>query len=433
MQQSEAALQQQQQQSSGATVPSWQSLLAQAPPAAVPGWLSGPSAFGQGPKPEYRTPPAQLGSAGTAVQGTGSQYSARSSTAAAYTGAPVAATPASGSALTALLQTPLFGGVTPASQWDGSAGREMPWAASAGRHSSRSSSLTPGVAAQSHPPIAAANWAAERLGSDALYRTPGSSGVAAHSEGVAVQGRAANSGSGSRTVACSSSTPPSTGTLTRWARDGSPTRQLRQQLQAAARDAQHMQQERQQLQQQTLQVTPAAATLAKSLATIDRTLVGLRSVSPAVSAGRTGSTPTAVAGGASSGVAPASQYSPYSFAQGLSMGVSRRGGSSSSGIVAGAHNNGGTAAEVLAGAAAAADAVWMGLVGAKAQAAARPVSPLQRLRQQQLLLASISTQGRQPGVQHTAVAADKAAAAGHTRHQGNAASPYSSITLHARR
>jgi hypothetical protein len=431
MQQSGAALQQQQQHSaSGAAVPSWQSLLAQAPPAAVPSWLSGPPAAGQAAAPGFRTPPAQLGSLGTAVQGTGSQHIAQSSAAAAYTGAPIAATPASGSALTTLLQAPLFGGVMLASQWNGSAGRGMPEAASGGRHSGRRNSLTPGVAVQSHTPVAAANWAAGGVRLDAAYRTPGSSGVAAYSNSMAVQGRGSSGGSGSRTVARSSSTPPSTGTLTRWARDGSPTRQLRQQLQAAARDAQHMQQERQQLQQQALQVTPASTTLAKSLATIDKTIVGLRSVSPAVPAGRTGSTP--VAAGASSRDAAASQHSPYSFGQGLSMGVSRRGGGSSSGNVAGAHNSGNKAADVLAGAAAAADAVRMGLVGAKAQAAARPASPLQRLRQRQLLLASMSAQDRQPGVQHTAVAADRAAA-GIMRHQRNAVSPYSSITVHARR
>lgn len=178
------------------------------------------------------------------------------------------------------------------------------------------------------------------------------------SKGAALQGLLLTGGSSSRSVGSSSSrTPPSTGNLTRWARQGLPTRQLRQQLRSVAMDFQQQQQERQQ-QLQAVQVTPVSAALAHNVAVIDRTLAGLRSVSPVGGVGRAGAVPSYAVSAHQSG--DGSSATPHSSS------------SSSRGPV-----------DVLSGAVAAAEAIRDDLLTATAQGAAtRSVSPVQRFRQQ---------------------------------------------------
>jgi hypothetical protein len=180
----------------------------------------------------------------------------------------------------------------------------------------------------------------------------GSKGAAAL-RGILATG---GSSSSSHSVSSGSSrTPPSNGNLARWTQQGSPTRQLRQQLLSAAKDYQLQEQQRQQ-QLQAVQVAPVSAALAHSVAVVDRTLAGLRSVSPATSMGH-------------SSAAPSYAVSAHSSIGG-SFATPNSG--SSRGPV-----------DVLAGAAAAAEALRDSLLAAAAQgAAARSVSPVQRLRQQ---------------------------------------------------
>jgi hypothetical protein len=221
-----------------------------------------------------------------------------------------------------------------------------------------------------------------------------SSGSKGGNRSRAIAGTATVSGgSNGRTAVRCSSTPPSAGNLARWTQHGSPTRQLRQQLQEAAQQFQLQEQERQQQLQAAVQVMPVSASLAKSFATLDRTLAGLRSVSPAAAAATGRSAGAALPAGppyvltAPSGLSLSSRCSGYSGGN-----CSSAGGTAGGRMVAAA---GGcsvrSAADILAGTAAAAEAVC------KAQAAAvRPVSPVQMLHRQQEMLASIGMLGQPP-------------------------------------
>lgn len=230
------------------------------------------------------------------------------------------------------------------------------------------------------------------------YYSSGSSGGGSRI-GAGLQGLATvSTGRSAKTGTRCSSTPPSTGALTRWSQQGSPTRQLRQQLQATAQQFQLQQQERDRAQQQWaagLQVTPVAASLAKSFATVDATLAGLRTVSPVRTA----------AGQRSGAAADLPRTTPpcLSLSSQLTPGSGGSQGHSASGLFGGAagasavRSSGRSAADILAGMAAAAqaEAARSSLGAVRAQVAAgRPVSPVRMLRRQQEMLASIGMLGK---------------------------------------
>jgi hypothetical protein len=237
-----------------------------------------------------------------------------------------------------------------------------------------------------HTPISTkptASAASRRAGCYSSSSSGGGSRVGTGLHGLAP----VSTGRSGKTNTRCSSTPPSAGTLTRWSQQGSPTRQLRQQLQATAQQFQLQQQERERAQQQWtagLQVTPVAASLAKSFATVDANLAGLRSVSPA----RT-------ATGARSGVELfGSQLTPGS---GASQGRSASGLFGGAAAASSVRSSGRSAADILAGTAAAAqaEAARSSFGAARAQAASgRAVSPVRMLRRQQEMLASIGMLGQ---------------------------------------
>jgi len=168
-----------------------------------------------------------------------------------------------------------------------------------------------------------------------------------------------------------SSTPPSTSSLTQWVQQGSPTSQLKQRLRTAALQHQALQQ--QQEQQRVALESPAAAALARNLATVDRTLAGLHSAPLVAPRRETALAARQQGAGLSSGHRP--NTGPHGNSSGSNMAQAARSPSA-----------------VLAATAAAAEAAKSSLSGDAARArAARSTSPLQKLRMQQEALAMSSS------------------------------------------
>lgn len=236
--------------------------------------------------------------------------------------------------------------------------------------------------------------ASRRAGCYSSGSSGGGSRFGAGLQGLATVSTGRNNKTGTR---CSS-TPPSTRALTRWSQQGSPTRQLRQQLQATAQQFQLQQQERDRAQQQWvagLQVTPVAASLAKSFATVDATLASLSSVSPVRTApGQRSGTAAELSRTTPRGLSLSSHVTPGSGgSQGDSVSGLFGGAASASAM----RSSGRSAADILAGTAAAAqaEAVRSSFGAARAQVAAgRPMSPVRMLRRQQEMLASIGMLGK---------------------------------------